>query len=139
MFTFSFMPVTDLKYHEITGQIIGCAMKVHRYFGPGFPEIIYKRTLIIELEKNHLKYSSEIEREIFYEDQFISKRRLDFLVENNILIELKAVGEIDNSCYAQIINYLRVFNIEIGLLLNFGAGSLQFKRFINTKQSVKSF
>lgn len=133
------MPVTDLKYHEITGQIIGCAMKVHRYFGPGFPEIVYKRTLIIELQKIPLICSSEIEREIFYEGQLISKRRLDLLVENNILTELKAVGEIDNSCYAQIINYLRVFNIEVGLLLNFGASSLQFKRFINTKQSVKSF
>ena len=65
MFTFSFMSVIDLKYHEITGQIIGCAMKVHRYFGPGFPEIIYKRTLVIELEKTHLTYSSETEREFF--------------------------------------------------------------------------
>jgi len=139
MFTFSFMPVADLKYHEITGQIIGCAMKVHRYFGPGFPEIIYKRTLAIELEKTRLTYSSETEREIFYEDRFIGKRRLDLLVENNILVELKAVAEINKGCYAQIINYLRVFSIEIGLLLNFGSGSLQFKRFINTKQSVKSF
>jgi GxxExxY protein len=133
------MPDADLKYHEITGQIIGGAMKVHRYFGPGFPEIIYKRTLVIELEKKHLAYSSETEREIFYEDRFIGKRRLDLLVENNILVELKAVAEINNGCYAQIINYLRVFGIEVGLLLNFGSGSLQFKRFINTKQSVKSF
>jgi GxxExxY protein len=139
MFTFSFMPVADLKYHEITGQIIGCAMKVHRYFGPGFPEIIYKRALIIELGKNNLTYDSETEREIFYEDRFIGKRRLDLLVENNILVELKAVAGINDGCYAQMINYLRVFNIEVGLLLNFGSGSLQFKRFINTKQSVKSF
>ncbi len=131
--------IADLKYHEITGQIIGCAMKIHRYFGPGFPEMIYKRTLVIELEKTHLTYSSETEREIFYEDRFIGKRRLDLLVENNILVELKAVAEINNACYAQIINYLRVFSIEVGLLLNFGSGSLQFKRFINTKQSVKSF
>jgi len=133
------MSVADLKYHEITGQIIGCAMKGHRYFGPGFPEIIYKRTLVIELEQNHLAHSSEAEREIFYEDGLIGKRRLDLLVENNILVELKAVAEINNGCYAQVINYLRVFSIEVGLLLNFGSGSLPFKRFINTKQSVKSF
>jgi len=133
------MPVADLKYHEITGQIIGCAMKVHRYFGPGFPEIIYKRTLVIELEQNHLAHSSEAEREIFYEDGLIGKRRLDLLVENNILVELKAVAEINNGCYAQVINYLRVVSIEVGLLLNFESGSLEFKRFINTKQSVKSF
>ena len=126
------MPVADLKYHEITGQIIGCAMKAHCYFGPGFPEIIYPITLVIELEQNHLAYSSETEREIFYEDRFIGKRRLDLLVENNILVELKAVAEINNSCYARVINYLRVFSIEVGLLLNFGSGSLQCKRFINT-------
>jgi len=114
-------------------------MKGHRYFGPGFPEIIYKRTLVIELEQNHLAHGSETEREIFYEDRLIGKRRLDLLVENNILVELKAVAEINNGCYAQVINYLRVFSIEVGLLLNFGSGSLEFKRFINTKQSVKSF
>ena len=113
-------------------------MKAHCYFGPGFPEIIYQRTLVIESEQNHLAYSSETEREIFYEDRFIGKRRLDLLVENNILVELKAVAEINNSCYARVINYLRVFSIEVGLLLNFGSGSLQCKRFINTKQSVKS-
>lgn len=114
-------------------------MKVHRYFGPGFPEIVYKRALIIELQKIPLAYSSEVDREIYYEDHFISKRRLDLLVENIILVELKAVVDVDNSCYAQIINYLRVFKMEIGLLLNFGSSSLQFKRFINTRQSMKSF
>ena len=74
MFTFSFMSVAELKYHEITGQIIGCAMKVHRYFGPGFPEVIYKRTLVIELEKAHLIYSSEIEREIFTKIGLLEKK-----------------------------------------------------------------
>jgi len=133
------MATTELKYHEITGQVIGCAMKVHRYFGPGFPEIVYQRTLMIELKIIPLVCDSEVEKEIFYEGHLITKRRLDLIVENNILVELKAVVEIDNSCYAQIINYLRVFNIEVGLLLNFGASSLQFKRFINTKQSVQSF
>ena len=133
------MQIDDLKYHEITGQIIGCSMKVHRYFGPGFPEIIYKRTLMVELQKIPLTYSSEIEREILYENRLIGKRRLDLLVENNILVELKAVTELNNGSYAQVINYLRVFNIEVGLLLNFGSASLQFKRFVNTKQSVKSF
>jgi|SRR5215831_3590212 len=141
MFTFTFYPmaVADLKYHDTTGQIIGCAMKVHRYFGPGFPEVVYKRALTIELDKIPLSYSLETERDIFYEDQMIGKRRLDLLVEQNILVELKALIEIDRSCFAQIINYLRVFNIQVGLLLNFGSASLQFKTSINTKQSVKSF
>ena len=94
---------------------------------------------MIELQKTSLTYNSEIEREIFYEERIIGKRRLDLLVENDILVELKAVTEINNGSYAQIINYLRVFNIEVGLLLNFGSRSLQFKRFVNTKQSAKSF
>jgi GxxExxY protein len=114
-------------------------MKVHRYFGPGFPEVVYKRALLIELQKLSLRCSAEMEKDIRYEGHLIGKRRLDLIVEKNSLAELKAVGEIDNRSYAQIINYLRVFNIEIGLLLNFGARSLQFKRFINTNQSVKPF
>jgi len=77
------------------------------------------------LNSTSLTYNSEIEREIFYEDRVIGKRKLDLLVENDILVELKAVTE-KNSCSAQIINYLRVFNIEVGLLLNFVSGSLQF-------------
>jgi len=107
--------IGDLKYHDITEKIIGCAMKLHRYFGPGFPEVIYKRALLIELKKISLKCSSEVETEIFYEDQLIGKRRLDVLVDGNILLELKAVAELDNSCFATIINYLRVFDMEVGL------------------------
>jgi GxxExxY protein len=122
----------DLKYHELTEKIIGCAMKVHRYFGPGFPEIVYKRALMIELQKAGLSFMEEVEKEIIYEDKLIYKRRLDLIVENVILLELKALKEVDNGDYNQIINYLRVFKMEVGLLLNFGAPSLQFKRFINS-------
>jgi len=128
------MAVSDLKYYETTEKVIGCAMKVHRHFGPGFPEVVYKRALIVELEKIPLEYGSEIEREIYYEGQLIAKRRLDLIVNANILVELKALAEIDKACYTQVINYLKVFDIETGLLLNFGATSLQFKRFINTNE-----
>jgi GxxExxY protein len=105
-------------------------MKVHSWFGPGFPEIIYQRSLLIELEKAGLKCRAEVEKDVFYEETFVGKRRLDVIVEENILVELKAIGELDNSCYNKIINYLRVFKIEVGLLLNFGTQSLQFKRFV---------
>ena len=128
------MAVTDLKHHETTGQIIGCAMKVHRYFGPGFPEVVYKRALIMELEKIPLEIGAEIEGEIYYEGRLIGKRRLDLIIKGDILVELKAVTEIDKNCFAKIINYLRVFNIETGLVLNFGSKSLQFKRFISSSQ-----
>ena len=107
-------------------------MKVHRYFGPGFPEIVYKRALMIELKKAGLSCRQEVETDIIYENKLIYRRRLDLIVEDVILLELKAQKEVDNGDYNQIINYLRVFKMEVGLLLNFGAPSLQFKRFINT-------
>jgi GxxExxY protein len=129
------MPVQDLKYHELTEKIIGCAMKVHRHFGLGFPEIVYKRALMIVLEKIGLIFKQEVEKDIIYEGKLIYKRRLDLIVENIVLLELKALKEVDNGDYNQIINYLRVFGMEVGLLLNFGLPSLQFKRFINSKIS----
>ena len=125
------MAVQDLKYHELTEKIIGCAMRVHRYFGPGFPEIVYKRALMIELDKLLLKYVHEFEKDIYYEDRFIAKRRLDLFVEGKILLELKAISQTDDGDINQIINYLRVFKIEVGLLLNFGSKSLYYKRFVN--------
>jgi GxxExxY protein len=120
----------EYKYSDITEKIIGCAMKAHSWFGPGFPEIIYQRSLLIELERAGLKCKAEVEKDIFYGEVFVGKRRLDIIVEENILLELKAIAELDNSCYNRIINYLRVFKIEVGLLLNFGTPGLQFKRFV---------
>src|SRR6185503_5418465 len=111
-----FMAISDLKYHEITEKIIGCDMKVHRHFGLGFPEIVYKRALMIELEKLGLKFKQEVEKEIIYHNQMIYKRRLDLIVEDVVLVELKAHKEIDNTEYNQILNYLRVFHLEVGLL-----------------------
>lgn len=107
-------------------------MKVHRHFGPVFPEVVYKRALMIELTKIGLNFKEEVERNIVYEDKIIHKRRLDLIVENVVLLELKALKEVDNADTNQILNYLRIFQIEIGLLLNFGAPSLFFKRFIHT-------
>ena len=126
------MAIQDLKYHDLTEKIIGCAMKVHRYFGLGFPEIVYKRALIIELEKIGLRLKQEIEKDIIYEQKLIYKRRLDLIVEDVILVELKAIKEVDDGNYNQILNYLRVFKLEVGLLINFGGASLQFKRLINS-------
>ena len=126
------MAIQDLKYHKITEKIIGCAMKVHRHFGMGFPGIVYKRALMIELEKIGLKFKQEIEKNIVYDDKLIYKRRLDLIIEEVVLVELKALKEIDNADYNQILNYLKVFKLEVGILLNFGAPTLQFKRLINS-------
>ena len=105
-------------------------MKVHRYFGLGFP--VYKRALIIELSKIGLKVKQEIEKDIIYDDQLIYKRKLDLIIEDVVLVELKAIKEVSNEDFNQILNYLKVFKMEVGLLINFGASSLQFKRLINT-------
>ena len=132
------MAIQDLKYHDLTEKIIGCAMKVHRYFGLGFPEIVYKRALIIELKAIGLNLKQEVEKDVIYADQLIYKRRLDLVVEDVILVELKAIKEVDNGDYNQILNYLRVFKLEVGLLINFGAPSLQFKRLINSLNNPRN-
>src|SRR5215510_12934700 len=98
------MPLQFLKYRELTEKIIGCAMKVHRYFGPGFPEIVYQRALMIELKKIGLSVRQEVEKEIIYDGQIIYKRRLDLIVENVVLLELKAIKEVDSGVYNQILN-----------------------------------
>ena len=123
----------DYKHSELTGKIIGCAMKVNRVIGPGFPEIIYMRCLLIELKNSGLSCEAEIEKDIYYEGIKVGSRRLDLLVNNTVIVELKAVTEIEPIFYNQIINYLKIFKIEVGLLINFGNTSLQYKRFANTR------
>lgn len=130
--------ISQLPYETITHQIIGCAMRVHSFYGLGFPEVIYKRSLLIELEDKNLRYRSEIEKDIYYSGKFVGKRRLELIVDDKISVEIKAIKELENSHYKQVLNYLNVFDLEVGLLINFGAESLQFKRLIRSKQSAKS-
>ncbi|MEI8230901.1 MAG: GxxExxY protein [Candidatus Peregrinibacteria bacterium] len=122
-----------MKYADITQRIIGCAMHVHTALGNGFQEVIYQRALAIEMRKAGLAFSREHEMEIYYEGQSIGKRRADFFVENCIMVEIKAVIQLENVHLAQAMNYLEAYEMEIGLLLNFGAKSLQFKRVYNNK------
>jgi len=122
-----------MKYQKITEKIIGCAMQVHSTLGNGFQEVIYQRALAIELEANGLHFEREKEMSIFYRGHHIGTRRADFFVENLIMVELKAVIELEDVHLAQAKNYLEAYNKEIGLLINFGARSLQFKRVYNNK------
>ena len=122
----------EYKYSGITEKIIGCAMKVHRTLGNGFQEVIYQRALAIEMKKQGLEFSREKEMTIFYEGQEIGTRRVDFFVENKIMVELKALTQLEDVHMAQAINYLEAYSMEIGLLINFGSKSLQFKRLINS-------
>ena len=107
-------------------------MKVHRIMGPGYPEAIYMRCLIIELTNAGLHCQTEVSKEIIYEGIKVGVRRLDLLVEDLIIVETKAISELESRDYNQVLNYLKIFGFEVGLLLNFGNTSLQYKRFINT-------
>jgi GxxExxY protein len=115
-------------YSELTGRIIGCAIEVHKALGNGFQEVIYQRALAIEMAHQGLAFSREHEMKIYYKNIEIGTRRVDFFVEGKIMVELKAVIELNDAHLAQAINYLEAYNMQIGLLLNFGSPSLDIKR-----------
>lgn len=120
-----------MKYKELTHKIIGCAMKVHSTLGNGFQEVIYQRALAIEMEKQGLGFQREMEMSIYYEGINIGTRRVDFFVEDNIMVELKALVKLEEVHLAQAMNYCQAYKLPIGLLINFGAKSLEFKRVYN--------
>ena len=121
------------KYSELTSKIIGCAMTVHKTLGNGFQEVIYQRALEIEMRLAGISFTREHEMPIFYREEQIGTRRVDFLVEGIISAELKAIIKLEDVHLAQAINYLEAYNLEIGLLINFGEVSLHFKRLTNKK------
>lgn len=120
----------ELKYKDITEKIIGASFEVHKFLGNGFQEVIYQRALAYEMGKAGLEFAREIEQDIFYKDleDPIGTRRADFVVEGKVLVELKAVIQMENVHLAQALNYLKAYKLEIGLLINFGSKSLTFKR-----------
>ena len=125
--------MTNYKYKEITEKIIGSAMKVHAALGNGFQEVIYQRALEIEMKDAGLNFAREFSMPVFYKNQQIGERRVDFFVEEKIMVELKAIIQLENVHLAQAKNYLEAYNIQVGLLINFGSTSLQFKRLENPK------
>jgi GxxExxY protein len=122
-----------MKHGELTQKIIGCAMKVHGVLGNGFQEVIYQRALAIELLKADLTYARELNMVIYYDGIEIGTRRVDFFIEGAIMVELKAIIQLEDVHLAQAMNYLEAYKMEIGLLINFGSKSLQFKRVHNNK------
>lgn len=120
-----------MKYEELTKRIIGCAMKVHSTLGNGFQEVIYQRALEIEMNLEGLKFEREKEMSVMYREYEIGTRRVDFFVEDKIMVELKALIQLEDVHLAQGKNYLEAYNMEVGLLINFGAKSLEFKRLYN--------
>lgn len=118
---------------ELTYKIIGCAMKVHNTLGPGFQEVIYQRCLAIELERAELGFTREQEHTILYEGIDVGTRRADFVVENKVVVELKALVNLEDVHLAQAKNYVVAYDFPRGLLINFGAKSLQYKLLFNPK------
>ena len=131
--------MSDFKYKEITEKIIGAAMRVHAALGNGFQEVIYQRALEIELEDTGVRFAREYNMPVYYKGRQIGERRVDFLVAETISVELKAIHQLEPVHFAQARNYLEAYNLEIGLLINFGSISLQFKRLQNPKFIHPSF
>jgi GxxExxY protein len=123
----------EYKHQEITQKIIGAAMKVHATLGNGFQEVLYQRALEIELNDSGLKFNREFSMPVYYKNIQIGERRVDFFVESKIMVEIKALIQLENVHLAQAKNYLEAYNMQVGLLLNFGSISLQFKRLENSK------
>src|SRR5258706_6172917 len=127
----------ELKYKEITEKIIGASFEVHKLLGNGFQEVIHQRALAYELSQCSLNFKRELEHEIFYKDlvEPIGKRRADFVVEEKVLIELKAIAQLEDAHLAQALNYLKAYKFEVGLLINVGSKSLTFKRLVLTQNT----
>lgn len=121
------------KYSDLTARIIGAAMEVHKILGNGFQEVVYPRALAIEMAERGLSFIRELEMKLEYKGRDIGTRRVDFFVEEKVMIEIKAVIQLEDVHLAQAINYLEAYNLEIGLLINFGARSLQFKRVMKVR------
>jgi len=119
------------KHSALTGKVIGCAMEVHNTLGNGFQEVIYQRALEIEFKNEKIPYYREQTMPVIYKGDQIGTRRVDFLINDIVMLEIKAVIELADVHLAQAINYLEAYNLEIGLLINFGSKSLDFKRLVN--------
>jgi GxxExxY protein len=119
------------KYSELTSKIIGCAIEVHKHLGNGFQEVIYQRALEIEFRLQNLNVQREFIMPLHYKGEEIGTRRVDFFVEDKIMVEIKAIIQLEDVHLAQAINYLEAYNLEVGLLINFGSKSLDFKRVMN--------
>lgn len=123
---------TELKYKEITEKILGASFEVHKFLGNGFQEVIYQRALSWEMKQKGLEFARELEQDIFYKDlpEPIGTRRADFVVEGKVLVELKAIIQLEDVHWAQALNYLKAYKLDVGLLINFGSKSLTFKRLV---------
>lgn len=124
----------ELIQSDVTQRILGASMEVHKFLGNGYQEVFYQRALALEFRSMNIRYEREVEQMVYYKepDQLIGTRRADFLVEGKVLVELKAVKELEFIHEAQLLNYLKAYRLEVGLLINFGGPSLTWKRRVLT-------
>ena len=122
----------DYKFQDITRKIIGAAMEVHKNLGNGFQELIYQRSLALEMRKKNLNFFREQEMKVEYKGEEVGTRCVDFFVENKVMVEIKEITKLEDVHLAQAKNYLEAYNMEVGLLINFGGKSLEFKRLVNS-------
>ncbi|MBC8217288.1 MAG: GxxExxY protein [Planctomycetes bacterium] len=125
----------ELLHSEITGPVIGAAMEVHKILGPGFLESVYDEAFAIELDLRNIHYERQHSIDIFYKGKLAKQFVCDFIIENVVVVELKALSQLGDVEKAQILNYLKATRLPVGLLLNFGTRSLEYKRFANTKSA----
>ena len=124
---------SELLYSELTRKVIGAAMEVHSTLGPGFLESVYEEALVVELEIQNIKFERQKSIEVYYKEVMIKQFVCDLLVEDKVIVELKAIKQLTDIEYAQTLNYLKATGTKVGLLLNFGEKSLKYKRFIKEK------
>lgn len=124
-----------MKFEDLTYKIIGCAMEVHKHLGNGFQEVVYQRALAIEFAMQKINFVREQEMPLLYKGNDVGTRRVDFFVEDKIMVEIKAIINLEDVHLAQAMNYVEAYHLEIGLLINFGSKSLQHKRVHNNKLS----
>ncbi len=137
--TINYYETIYMKYYksDITEKIIKCAFKVHNNLGNGFQEVVYQRALAQEFKKEVLVFEREKEMTIYYGNQEIGRRRVDFLVDEDIMVELKAVTELKRVHSAQAINYIEAYNVKLALLINFGSRRVEIRRFIKSDASIR--
>lgn len=118
------------QINELSNKIIGYGIKIHKTLGPGFVEKIYAKALVCEFKKNRINFTQEKSIKIKYDNTLLGEHRLDFLIEDEIILEIKAVFEINNFHMAQILSYLKATNKKLGLILNFSRSKLEIKRVV---------
>lgn len=124
------------KYPETTEKIIGCATRIHSALGNGHEEEIYRKCMVIEIDQAELEYKKNVETPIFFRGMEVGKRRADFLVEDGVVVVVKAVHELNETHHAQMIDFVNAHKAAVGLLINFGEKSLNFKRFVKSAKTA---